>query len=845
MEKLVNLEIDGIKVQVPEGTLVVDAAKKVGVYIPVFCYHPKLEPAGMCRMCLVEIGRPVIDRASGEFERDENGNLKISFGPKLETACTVPVSEGMVVRGFTENVKKARRDIIEFLLTSHPLDCPICDKGGECPLQNLTMDFGPGKSRFLYDEKKHLAKHTPLGELIYLDQERCIQCGRCVRFQDEIVDDPVIAFTERGRSLQIATFSQPGFDSYFSGNTTDICPVGALTTADFRFQARPWELKAAASICQHCPVGCNLTLNVRRENKSAGKIVVKRVMPRQNEWVNEIWICDKGRFAHHYAESRERLTQPLMRKNGDLVPISWEAAFDLAAERLKQAGEQLLVLGSGRLSNEDLFHLKKLAEYQGGEAVLYSEMAGGDLIAKVGVGQGTNFSAMGQETAILVVASDLEEEAPLYWLRVKQAAERGATLIVANPRRTKLDRRASHVLRYPYGAEAALVLALVNVLSAKRPDLPQSIRGVARTEELERAAQHFAQAENGVILFGGEGTSLASSRALAQACANLLIATNHIGRANNGLIGVWPRANDQGAWDMGLRPVEDLGAKLRASRAVYVAGCNLAGDDPALAEALTSSSFVIVQDLFLNASARLADLVLPAQSFVEREGSLTNGERRVQRYYPAVPKVPGPRPDYAITAGIGERLGLALEDRWANRVMDQISAEIPDYAGVSYLRLSEVVPQWPIVGRNDLYYGGTTYENSQGLGVQLQPASQRGEAVPLGWLQPLVEAVVNGDNLLAVPVTRLYDRGDTMLPSTLLHERIGEPYVMLNPTTAERLNLDARDRVLVDLAGILSPARLEVDNDVPEGILLVPRSMGIPIHGPTPVTLSAGMPEPA
>lgn len=845
MGKQVNLEIDGRKVQVPEGTMVVDAAKKAGVYIPVFCYHPKLEPVGMCRMCLVEIGRPVIDRNTGEFERNADGSLKINFGPKLETACTVPVSEGMVVRGFTENVKRARKDILEFLLTSHPLDCPVCDKGGECPLQNLTMDFGPGKSRFLYDEKKHLAKHTPLGELIYLDQERCIQCGRCVRFQDEIVDDPVIAFSQRGRALQIVTFSQPGFDSYFSGNTTDICPVGALTTADFRFQARPWELKAAASLCQHCPVGCNLTLNVRREHKSGGKIVVKRVMPRQNEWVNEIWICDKGRFAHHYAESRERITQPLLRRNGDLLPVSWEEAFDLAAERLKQAGDQMLVVGSGRLSNEDLFHLKKLADQQGSAPVLYSEMAGGDLVAKVGVGQGTNFSALGQGTAILVIASDLEEEAPVYWLRVKQAAERGAALIVANPRRTKLDRKASHVLRYPYGAEAALVLAMVNALSAKRPELPESIRGLARSEELEQVAQIFAQAENGLILFGSEGTSLASSRALAQACANLLIVTNHVGRANNGLIGVWQRANDQGAWDMGFRPVEDLGARLRASRAVYIAGCNLADDDPALAEALTSADFIIVQDLFLNATAKLADLILPAQSFVEREGSLTNGERRVQRYYPAVPELPGPLPDYAITAGIARRLGLSLEDRWANRVMDQIAAEVPDYHGVSYLRLAEVVPQWPIVGREDLYYGGATYENSQGLGVQLPPASQRGEAVPLGWLQPQVEYVTDNDQTLAVPVTRLYDRGDTMMPSHLLHERIGEPFVVLNPVTAERLKIEASTQVLINLSDLLSPARLEVDTDIPEGILLVPRSMGIPIHGPTSVVLSAAIPEPA
>ena len=247
--KEVTLTIDGIEVTVPEGTLVVDAAKTIGIDIPVFCYHPKMEPVGMCRMCLVEIGRPVRDRETGEFAREEDGSIKVQFSPKLETACTNRVSEGMVVLGMTDKVREGREDILEFLLTSHPLDCPVCDKGGECPLQNLTMGFGPGLSRYLYDEKMRLAKHYPLGELIVLDRERCIQCGRCVRFQDEIVDDPVIGFYQRGRKLQIVTYSDPGFDSYFSGNSTDICPVGALTTTDFRFQARPWELRAAASIC--------------------------------------------------------------------------------------------------------------------------------------------------------------------------------------------------------------------------------------------------------------------------------------------------------------------------------------------------------------------------------------------------------------------------------------------------------------------------------------------------------------------------------------------------------------------------------------------------------------------
>lgn len=834
MAKMVNLTIDGQKVSVPEGTLIVNAARMHGVDIPVFCYHPKMEPVGMCRMCLVDIGRPVIDRATGEPVLEADGSPKLQYGPKLETACTTPVSEGMVVHNTTDKVKAGRDDILEFLLTSHPLDCPICDKGGECPLQNLTMGFGPGQSRYLYEEKMRLAKRYPLGELITLDRERCIQCGRCVRFQDEIVDDPVIGFYQRGRRLEIVSFSEPGFDSYFSGNTTDICPVGALTTTDFRFQARPWELSAAASICTQCPVGCNLTLNTRRERVSNGAYVVKRVMPRQNELVNEIWICDKGRWGYHYAQDGERLTEPLIRKGEELVPASWDEALDLVAERFRAAGGDLLTVAGGRLSNEDLFNLRKLTEGQGGQTALYTHMAGGDLTAQVGPGVGTNFSDMGPETAILVVASDLQEEAPIWFLRVKQAADRGAQLIVVNPRPTKLERYAKHVVRYPYGAEAAAVLAMLNTLSAKRPDLPQEAKELERSPELAAAAQAFSAAQNAVILFGSEGTGLESSQALAQACANLLVATDHVGRPNNGLIGVWQRANDQGAWDMGFRPLPDLKAAMKSARALYIAAADPAGDDPDL---LGVANFLVVQELFLTDTARLADVVLPAQSFIEREGSFTNGERRVQRFYPAVPEKLHLRADFTITAELGARLGQELESRSASRVMARIAAEVPAYEGLTYVRLSETVEQWPIVHREDLYYGGTSYENRQGLGVQLAPDVQRGAAVTLGWQQP-PHLTVPVDKMLAVPINRLYDCGRTLVPSEVLHRRLpAHRYVALNPSDARGLKTRPGDAVEIAFGGNSFVAETRVDEGVPRGVVLAPRSLGMPVNGPTLVSL--------
>ncbi len=471
MADLVTLTIDGVEVTVPKGTLVVDAAKRVDIDIPVFCYHPKMEPVGMCRMCLVEIGTPVRDRNTGELVLNDDGSPQINFGRTLQTGCTVPVSEGMVVRTTTEEVTDARDDIIEFILTSHPLDCPICDKGGECPLQNLTMRHGAGVSRMDYTNKLKLAKHVPLGELIVLDRERCIQCARCTRFQDEIVGDPVLAFHNRGRRLEIVTNSEPGFDSIWSGNTTDICPVGALTTTDFRFQARPWELTPVASVCTHCPVGCNTTLSTRREARSGGRSVIKRIMPRQNEMVNEIWICDKGRFVHHYADAPERLTQPLVRKNGELVESSWDEALDLVTQHLQSHKDSVAGLSGDRLSNEDLFLFQRFFREGLGSAHIdqaQKRLGGADVVAQVGLSKDSNLLGLGQGDAILVVASDMHQEAPVWWLRVKQATERGAKLVVLNARPTRLDRYAAHLLPYAPGGAVEMAHQLLNTRGSGR-----------------------------------------------------------------------------------------------------------------------------------------------------------------------------------------------------------------------------------------------------------------------------------------------------------------------------------------------------------------------------------------
>jgi NADH-quinone oxidoreductase subunit G len=803
MTRMVTLTIDGKQVTAESGTLLVNAAKQAGIDIPVFCYHPKMEPAAMCRQCLVEIGRPVVDRATGQVVI-EDGKPKISFGLKLETACTTPVSDGMLVLTGSAKAKAAQKEILEFLLTSHPLDCPVCDKGGECPLQNLTMAHASPQSCFVFSEKHHAAKHLPLGDLIWLDRERCIQCGRCIRFQQDIAGEPVLEFFQRGRDTDIITISEPGFDSIFSGNTTDICPVGALTTADFRFGARPWEMQSAASICPHCPVGCNVTVNTRREAKSGGRVAIKRMLPRQNEAVNEIWMCDKGRFGYHFVEAETRLERPLVKEAGKLEPASWDASLKKAAQALASAGSDSLILAGGRLANEDLFTLKQLANGLGAEFLLHSQMGGGELTSMYGLPPGSDLSSLGSGTTILVAACDLYHEAPVWFLRLKKAAGKGATLIVAGARMTKLEKHAAFVVRYNYGDEIETIASLV-----KKDKISQAIRG----------------AENLVVFYGSDGLGLDGSSALAAACTGLL--KDRHGKVNNGLVGVWPHANDQGAWELGFHPAANLEKKL-AGKTVYIVGADPAGDDPAMKAALQKAKSVVVQDLFLTETAKLAEVVLPVQAFAEREGTYTSGERRVQRFYPALPARGESRADHVITSGIAGLIGQTPAMGGALQVMQALAEAEANFSAISYLSLSEAPEQWPMMGRNDLYFAGTSYENRQGIGKQL--ALRSAAAIPTREVHALRP---DDAKWLAVPVTRLYDNGGTLAASVLLMDHIGETEVILHPASAEKLGLAAG--ATVDIMGCKAFVRL--DDGVPVSVVLVPRSMGIPLHAPAVVDL--------
>jgi NADH-quinone oxidoreductase subunit G len=811
MANSVKIVIDDKEYEVPAGLTVVDAAKRYDIDIPVFCYHPKMEPVGMCRMCLVEMGNIEKDRATGEVVLDEKGVARIRWMPKLQTACTTRVTDGLVIRLNTQQVHEAQRNVVEFLLTSHPLDCPICDKGGECPLQNLTMNYGPGASRMYFPDKIKLDKHVPLGDLIFLDEERCIQCARCIRFQDEIVGDDVLAFNERGRRLQIITNSNPGFDTYFSGNTTDICPVGALTTADFRFGARPWELTNVPSICPHCPVGCNTTLSTRLDRDFGGKAIIKRVMPRQNEQVNEIWICDKGRFGHHFTRAEDRLQHPLVRGK----QTDWNAALQAAADAIKATGNDVAAIAGSGVSNEDLWALRQVVG-SGRLGAWPPTHAGADLVAQVGVGAGTNLSALGKGDAILVIASDIEEEAPVWHLRIKQAHDRGAFLLVMNARPTRLSDFASQTIIYGYGDAAR-----------------------ALTDLEAEVAKKLTDANNLVIVAGAEGLTLDGSRALMQAAANLLITSKHVGKPNNGLLIPLPGANGMGQYYLGYTPEATQDIMVNPPKVLVVVQADILYDDPSAEEWLTKVETIISLDLFPNTTVSRAAVVLPIQSFAERDGSFVNGERRVQRFYTAQGPMGEALPAWQALSRLGEKLGQGRAKLSAAAVMQEIVQGIPAFAGADYAALSKVERQYPDVGSTDLYYGGTAYKNTGGLGVQIQTAADQGEKFRAGKAPAAKAPKVGKGGLLVVPVISLYNREQTFRPSIaeMMANRTPVSYVEINAADAKKMGISDGDKVRVTVGGASVVARAHVNGAAPKGAVLLPRNLA---DTAAPLTISSG-----
>src|SRR5215207_2900322 len=453
-QKWITFEIDGKEVRAPEGAMLVDAAKQGDVEIPFFCYEPKLgQPVGACRMCLVEI----------------------EGIPKLQTSCSTAVRDGMVVNTTSDRVKAAQTAIVEFLLVNHPLDCPVCDKGGECPLQDISFGWGAGRSRFI-EPKRHFKKPLALSRLVAIDRERCILCYRCVRFSQEVAEDHQLVFLERADHTFVGTHGGRPYVAPFSGNIIELCPVGALTSTAYRFRARPWDIEGAGTLCTLCPSQCNVELTIRDDAK------VVRVLARDNEEVDDGWLCDKGRFGYQSFGAPERITAPLMRIGGFLRETTWERALAEGASALERSGENTVARVGGQATNEEGFLMQHLLRKGLGSPHVTSGPSGatpslarpGEPIPSLAralarVDLSARVSDIDHADSILVLDTELVDEAPIFDLRVRKAVRRNhARLVVASSRPSTLDPAAQAALRFAPGAAEAAMGALAAALGSPR-----------------------------------------------------------------------------------------------------------------------------------------------------------------------------------------------------------------------------------------------------------------------------------------------------------------------------------------------------------------------------------------
>ncbi|MFZ9856749.1 MAG: NADH-quinone oxidoreductase subunit NuoG [Roseiflexaceae bacterium] len=873
----VNLIIDGHAVSVPAGTNLVEAARAVDVSIPVFCYHPKLKPVGMCRMCLVEVYTPRIDPATRQVVLGPDGQPQLALMMnKLQPACVTPVSDGMVVKTTTDKVKFAQRGVLEFLLTSHPLDCPVCDKGGECPLQNLTMQWGPEVSRFDYSDKVHFEKPIKLSDVIYLDRERCILCSRCVRFQDDVAGDPVLGFDNRGRSWEIISKSDPGFDSKFSGNTTDICPVGALTSADFRFRSRVWEVRSTPGVCTHCSVGCNISIDARH-NK------LMRVMPRENDNVNEIWLCDKGRMGMRFMESPTRITTPLVRHNGKLVESSWDDALNRIATNMASVAERsgstaVAGLIGDDLPNEDLFAFRKLISETFGSANLDhraglpSDAAIDEAPLVAGVGVDTNLTTLGKGTNVLVVGADVEEEAPVYVLRLRGIQNRGGSVTVVNSFATKLGRGANLDIRIKQGGESSFAVAfLKQVVDAQNANgFDRRLRGFDElrnqinkysletlladagisAEQLKKVVEAYMGASNSIIVYGRAARQIGAS--VSQNLASAAMVTAKCGKANNGVIAL-SNANTIGATALGIRPGKggasasemwDL-AEQNKLRAMLIVGLDPASQSERVAQALESVSkngFLAVQAMFHNETTKRADVILPLMTMAERDGTVTNAERRVQRFRTAMDNASEMHAPWKVFASVAELAGVnaggngrtAVLSGWdymvTSDVTDDIAKSHKQFANITYTSLDLTMNSWGRQANESVYYDGTSYTNTEGNGVQIATVADDASApLNVGVVAPVsFEAKGEFTMLMQVP-TRAYDGGTWSIDSKLASRQV-PAHVIISMADASRWGIGIGDEVMLSSPVGSALIRAQIDQGLAEGQVLLPDVAGAPTH---------------
>lgn len=828
----VTFTLDGQQVETDKGRLLIDVAEELGIYIPRFCYHPGMESVAVCRMCLV----------------------KVEGQKKLLPACATPINEGMAVSTVDPEAVDAQQSMLEFLLINHPLDCPICDRGGECPLQDQTYRHGPGSSRYM-ESKRTFAKPLEISDLVVLDRERCVLCWRCVRFADEVAGDRFIQLVERGPGTQILTFKDEPFDSYFSGNTIQICPVGALTAKPYRFVSRPWDLQSAPSVCAYCAVGCPISNEVR-----ANKVVRCQALPNQR--VNEFWNCDKGRFGYHYVDSADRLTTPLVRRGERLEATSWGEALTLAADRLEDA-RKVGVIASGHLTTEDAYAISKLAKKviktPHVDSRLQDAGAPYELTLEVGgvAGSTATINDLDTASAIVWVGPDPKETLPVLYLRLRRAAlEGGIPLFVVSPRRITLDDMATEVVRCVPGGEADALSAL------PRAHLGDGLVACWGPTSPGRDEADAFRAVTELTRDGG---------------GRLLVCPPHAGSQGMIDMGVHPRL------DAGYRPAPQEGMGTRAILeaaangdldGLLVFGADLTSDFPdadLARRALEAGLFTLVVELFATDTARRADVVLPSAAYAEREGTFVNLERRIQRLERAV-SAPGTAVEpwsacARMAAAMGQEWGWkSIPDVWTD-----IKKTVPTFGAVDLTELAQRVPPptiayespfeshkseravaGPGAGYPKGFRSGAPFSTGQNWPLSWELREFEAHQRP-GYVPPLPEErpamappapTEDSTQLFRTAVERprsettgsiggaerefalltgrmIYDEGEMIRRTSALRGLQQEPFVEINREDAKELGISDGDEVVLSSAGFEAsvPARVA---DIAKGVVFVP-----------------------
>lgn len=691
---MVNLTINDKQVTAPKDSTIYDAAKLNGIKIPILCHDKKLKPFGACRMCLVEV-----EQMKG----------------RQIPACTTPVTEGMIINTETPDIIKARKLVLELLLLNHPLDCPVCDKGGDCDLQNLTYEYQVDSNRFVDSKFQHEIDYN--NPLIERDMNRCVLCGKCVRICDEIVGFGALTFIDRGIETKIGCEFEKGLNCEFCGSCVSVCPVGSLLARPFKFKSRFWALTKHDSVCGYCGTGCNLTLGVK-DNK------VLTTVYDQEQGFHKGQLCVRGRFGYQFINSAKRITKPLVRKNGALTESTWDEALELVAERLK-GGSAVAALATPRLTNEELALFKKLLSDNVGTKNF--DHAAGYAHAALTDGFTRSFGAAASSASILdvqksdlllVIKTDAYETHPVVGFEINMAVKnKGVKLSVLSDKRGKLSKlKGAKTLVHLPGSEIAVLNAIAKtIIDEKMADA--SAAALACYAELEKSlssftaesvaaqcgltaadikslAAEYVAAGKALIVFPVGQAYTGHTADLASAVANLALLTGKFGKEGCGVLCLSEKSNSQGAVDMGFY-AQDGGLNglqiLDACAAGTVKTLFIAGENPLVSypnltkvkAALDAVEFLVVSELFLTETASMADVVLPACSFAEKEGTFTSTDRRVQHVKPAINKNPQTRTDFEIFSDLIARLGGQAPATPAAQ-FDEIAASRPGYQGMSY-----------------------------------------------------------------------------------------------------------------------------------------------------------------